>query len=445
MTAVPRFYSRFRMLRAQWVEIVALTACVLVLGYLADPADLLFLEHGPWLALVPLLLALRYGLLPALVSLLLLLGAWLLGAGRGWFLAAEFPAPHFLGALLLAFIGSEYHQAWYTRLRRLEQTNAYMDERLQRLTRKHQLLSISHDSLTQQFLGGPPALREILLEVRRLSVREHPRLSRVLAAKFLDVLAVHCQLEAAALYTVKANRPAAQPLAKRGSVKALHADDPLVRYGLERKCVCHIQMEALHDHNPSRYLVVAPMFGSGGGIIALLVVEHMEFFALQDENLRKLALLIGYFADLLNAGRAAKRLVTTFPECPENFAEEMTALAGLQHKAGIGSSIALWTFSGASPDDHLLLQVRTVHRQLDVLWTMIYNGRTVLIVLMPLTDQHAIEGHTIRIAEWLREQLGKTLEEANIQVHYSTLQETDPLHALKDLLSRSIPRRLATA
>ena len=60
---------------------------------------------------------------------------------------------------------------------------------------------------------------------------------------------------------------------------------------------------------------------------ALLVVDRMPFFALHEETLQMLNLLLGYYADGLSASALAAPLRARFADCPLDFAFEMAGSA----------------------------------------------------------------------------------------------------------------------
>jgi hypothetical protein len=80
--------------------------------------------------------------------------------------------------------------------------------------------------------------------------------------------------------------------------------------------------------------------------LALLVVERMPFFAFQEENLRSLFSVVGYYADRLRTAALAAPVLSRFPDCPEEFAAEYMRLHRLQREAGPESTLAALVLPG---------------------------------------------------------------------------------------------------
>jgi Na+/proline symporter len=152
--------------RLMWLEVVAITLGAITLGMFFqrdNPFQVGSEFHWIWLA--PVLVALRYGVVPGIVSSLILIAAWklimLLGQQH-----ENFPEQFFLGGLILTMICGEFSAAWSSRLRRAEETNRYLDERLGRITSRHLLLRLSHDRMEQEILTKPVTLRDALSGVQ---------------------------------------------------------------------------------------------------------------------------------------------------------------------------------------------------------------------------------------------------------------------------------------
>ena len=80
---------------------------------------------------------------------------------------AEIPKLYFLGGLLMTMVCGEYSGNWRTRLRRTSEINAYLEDRIERITKRLYLLRLSHDRLEQDLLSRPTTLRDAITELRR--------------------------------------------------------------------------------------------------------------------------------------------------------------------------------------------------------------------------------------------------------------------------------------
>ena len=163
-TLVPEQISN----RAQWLEIVLIPLLAIAWGWLAAPKDpMLSQSQFPWFWFVPVLIALRYGVLPGLLGSIPILINWLVAERLG-LVADEFSSRFFFGAGLLILVCGEFSDVWRDRNTRMEETYLYVTERLSRLTKRHLLLNLSHDRLEQEMLARPGSLRDALAKVRGL-------------------------------------------------------------------------------------------------------------------------------------------------------------------------------------------------------------------------------------------------------------------------------------
>ena len=89
-----------------------------------------------------------------------------------------------------------------------------------------------------------------------------------------------------------------------------------------------------------------------GRLLAILLIEAMPFFALQEETLQTLNLMLGYYADSLAAAPLVAQIRDPWPSCPSPFALELQRLTRLRRESAVPSAlIALQFFAGKSAED----------------------------------------------------------------------------------------------
>lgn len=427
----PKQFSRIAAL-----EVGGFMVLLIVLCAYAEPNDPFLLNRTfPWLWLGPLVLALRYGTLAAFGAAGLLLLSWFVlpFTGRG---GGVFPAGFFLGGILLTLLAGEFSDVWSTRLRRVSEVNAYLNERLASLTRRHYLLRLSHERLEQELLVKPMTLRDALQRLRKLLVDDGGRTSLPHAQEFLHLLAQSCQLEVACLHALEKDRPMPAVLASIGETSEFDGQDLLVQYALEHKTLAHVQTEGLHAES-SRYLVVAPLMSSGGEALGLLVVERLPFLSLNEETLRFLAVLLGYYADSVSLGPATRKILERLPVCPALFAGELARLHRIRLEAGIQSTLAALVVAPGPRQTEIAMETLRQARQLDVIWDFTLNGRRCILTLMPLHGEAAMSGYLLRTERWLRDVLGlQDFVEAGVMPHTALVGSAAPDELLRELLLR---------
>jgi hypothetical protein len=426
-----------------WVAVETLVATMVALAFRQwiAPQDPFGLHaQFPWLWIVPTLLAMRYGTAAGVASVLLLILAW--WAQQDFkateHLLGEFPKEYFLGGLVLNLVAGQFSDVWTASTRKLRAVNAYLDERLNTLTKNHFLLRLSHERLEQDLLAKPVTLRETLLRLRELS-RSGPDTTQLAgAAEFMQLLGQSCQLEIAAIYPMHCGTPAAQPAAVLGNASDLERDDPLVRYCLEQNALAHVQTgdAAVELRDASRYLICAPVIPSSGAAPALVAVERMPFFALNDDTLQLFSVLVGYYADGLLQHSVASEVLERVPQCPPEMAVDIVRLHRVRAEAGIDSALVALVFESDSNSRDMFEQVKRFKRAVDLVWELESADHHVLITLLPLAGPAAVEGYLLRINSALRGQFGAGFLDGHVATHTARIGLTSPADTLTDLLSR---------
>ena len=418
----------------EWFETLALTLLAAALAYWAEPDNPFFYRADfPWLALAPALLALRYGVLPGLASCALLAALWFTARDAG-VVAHAAPMQYLLGVLLLTMICGEFASVWQGRLRRLETSTRYLDERLDRITRQHYLLMLSHDRLEQDQFSRPVTLRAALGRIRHLAATQQGPAGYPGLRDLVELLSQFCQLEVASFHACPAGVPERPILAAIGTARPLETGDPLVRYCLEKRELSHVQMSELRGAAQSQYLIVAPVATQEGNLLALLAVEQMPFLALHAEALATLAVLLGYYANALAVSRAARIMQRALPDCPLDFADELIRCHRMWREAGVYSSLLLIKF-GTHPDVAAFASlIRRQFRDLDMVWEMRQLRGPVFVALLPLAGPAGVEGCLARLEGALEHRHALNFDAARVAPYGVQLSDEDPFITLKLLL-----------
>ncbi|HZX33323.1 MAG TPA: PelD GGDEF domain-containing protein [Rhodocyclaceae bacterium] len=419
-------------------ETLFLPVMMVGLGMGINPQDPLWTAAGfPWAWLAPVILALRYGPFPGLAGAAMLLLSWFALSGMGW-IGAGFPKLYFLGGLILVMLVGEFTSVLVGRTRRAESAQAYLDQRLAFLTHQYYLLRLSHDRLEQDLISRPMAMREALAALRELTgADEEARHSLPGADGLLRLLAQYCQLEKATIHAFAGGEPDPAPVASLGAGSRLDAADPMVRHALAEGALTHVAQGVPTGENPSRYVIVAPLRTVEGQLLGLLAVEQVPFFALHEEMLQTLNLLLGYYSDGLVMQSVAAPIRRAVPACPSEFAFELERLWRVRQDFGVKSIIVALEFDAQPEVEDLLLQIRRQKRSLDVTWLIETEKSRILVTLMPLAGTAAAEGYLARIDEWVQQQRSRSLDENGIVPHLLHLDEMPPVALLQRLFEIS--------
>lgn len=410
-------------------EILLLPLAAVIIGFAVDAEDpLLTSASFPWTWFAPIILALRYGPLAGLGGAAILLAAWLaLHTGH----YDDFPKLHFLGGLILVMLVGEFSSLWLARTRRAETMQIYLDQRLEHLTHQHYLLRLSHDRLEQDLISRPMSMRDALRALQGQSGEP----AATSAQALLRLLAQYCQLESAAFHRMLDGQPEGIPVARIGNADDLRSGDPLVEQALQMRRLCHVAQASEAMQQRTRYLIAAPAIDLNGEVLGLLTVEELPFFALQDETLQTINLLLSYYADGLAARELSTPILAEFPACPPSFAFEMQRLWHLRQSTGIPSVIVALEFQPRAVEADLPLQIMRLKRGLDEYWLISDAAGQSLATLMPLGDHSSAEGYVARLQQWARQKGGKTLDELGVFPHVLALDNVPPNELIRRLTS----------
>jgi hypothetical protein len=325
-----------------WVvvgETLLLPLLALLIGFWANPENPLWVgAEFPWAWLAPVVVALRYGPVAGLSAAGVLLLGWLAVNQQDFSL---FPEQYFLGGLILVMVVGEISSLWRARIRRARTAQHYMDQRTEQLIRQHYLLRLSHDRLEQELIGRPVSMRDAINVLSGLSGAEGD------AQSLLNLLSRFSQISVASLVPVRNGTLEHTPIAQLGGERPIHAHDPLVRQALDSHVLCHVS-QSMAEGLQTQYLVAAPMLDLEGEIYGLLLVEEMPFFALQEEALQTINLLLGYYTDSVAANSLAAPLLQAYPACPPAFAFELQRMEHVNRCARLSSVVLALVLSPAA-------------------------------------------------------------------------------------------------
>lgn len=402
------------------------------LCYWLKPSDPLLAESGfPWIWLVPLVFALRYGSLTGLLSALVLLVFWLVLIPST--VEQPFPAAFYVGGFLLTVVAGHFSDIWISRIRHLQGISDYTHDRLAALTNNHYLLRISHERLEKELLAQPATLRDAINRLKEQSAAGYPGEALPNMANVLEFLALNCQLETASVYAVHDGELATQPSASIGHGCRLEPADPMLREALEHKVLVHLQEL---DSKESAYLACIPMKNPHDELKGMLLVQRMPFLALGKDNLQLLMALLNYYVDGLETQPLISQVQKMVPGCPAAMALELARLSQLQLGIGAESSLLVMELPAAGVAGSVFDEVVRQQRTLDMVWAFANGPVRVAVLLLPLTDSNGIVGYLLRLDTLLQQQFNTDLAGAGVAVHTGQVDGNQPGACLAGLLQR---------
>ncbi|CAM4047471.1 PelD GGDEF domain-containing protein [Comamonas aquatilis] len=405
-------------------ETVLIPALAILIGYFSNRADPLWvLAEFPWAWLAPMVIALRYGPIAGVCAAGVLLAGW---AGFNQQDLGNFPQQYFLGGLIMVMTVGEVSSIWRAQLRREKTTQYYHDQRMEQLVRQHYLLRLSHEQLEQQLIGQPVSMRDALHQLRDLKGATGD------AQTLLNLLSQFCQISVASIVPVRNLHIENKAVAQIGGASELTLGDALVQQALSTHALCHIS-QSLREAQNTRYVVAAPLLDLAGEMYGMLIVEEMPFFALQEETLQIINLLLGYYTDSIAANDLSQPLIQAHPQCPPAFAFELQRMGHMYQSSQLSSIVMALEFTPGAISSQMPQFLMRLERMLDQSWLIEGPKKQVLAILMPLGTQATSEGFLHRIEASLQQRDIKSLNDAGIFPHTLAIQGRSSMSILDEL------------
>jgi hypothetical protein len=413
------------------LEVLIGMVVALALAYMLQPSDPLLIESPyPWLWLLATIFALRYGaLLGVLAGLCIMAAGWLL------YDPAQYSVPTllFAGGMIQLVVAGHCSDLWIGRLRRLNDANDYLDDRLSSLITNHYLLRVSHEHMEREMLGRPVTLRDAVAQLREAARANEDTHDFPGAQPLLEYAATVCRVDQAAIFRVTEGDVDPTALASVGADFVLELYDPLLVACLESRQLTHLRSP---DSENSAYIACVPIIANEIGLIAVLVVRGMPFLALNTDNLQLLRTLSNYYVDGLSQTTLVKGIHQHVPACPEEFALELGRVARMKNEAGIPSTLMSFEFPPDAPFKFAIDFLRSERRTLDLVWAYATDQALIVFVLLPLTDTLGAHGYRLRMQRQCQAKLGLDLDGSDVRIDAVAVPAEAPGLALHRLLYR---------
>ena len=376
-------------LQNRWLESIAISLSLPVIGYAVDPSDPFFIDYRfPWLILAPVLVGLRYGFVCGIASAALLISAISIGFYLGLPQVPFFPKEMFTGLLLLTVITAEFRESWARKIRLLDHKYNHLKVRMDKFARSYHLIKGSHYQLEQHLASQAKSLRLSLLDLKKkiLSLEENrgEPLAGV-AGDILKILASYANVQTAGIYAVDEHRNiSVNPVARLGQPRTLLSSDSVIKEALATGHVASIEMERNDSTPATGALVAIPLVDVYQKIWGVVVVNEMPLFAFQETTMDFLAVLGGKMGDLI------KRRAESYSQDNDGrkaFEGRLRRILGeLKYLKTSAVAIAA-TINGEELQREFLGKFQTELRGVDEILIANDRGdRPLFLILLPYTD-----------------------------------------------------------
>ena len=428
-----------------WVEAFVITGIICALGWWLRPNDPLLLDAPfPWIWFAPLLISLRYGLMPGIFSSFLIVLDWGVASYINLSSMADFPLVNFLGGLLVTMISGEFSSIWKTRFKQSDEAQIYLVERLNSLTRDYYLQKISHDHLEQEFLSKPHSLRDTLARLREIKAQNSEQTSLLPGIDYmLQLLVEYCRVEVAAVYLPGQDKHGVwipgNSITNIGNPPPLAQNDPMLLHAMEHGGVTHIDNVLGESLS---HLVMAPITGGRGNVLGLIVVSQMPFSALNHETLQFMALLLSFYGDILEVSPEVEVIRKEIPGCPPSIAEEFVRLSNIAKRADVDSHLLVFAFASENADE-LINIMQQSQRGINMSWKSGADELPLLAVVLPLASDCAVNGYLQRMDKLLVDRVGGGFNEKGVKVSRFVIGKKIPVESIAKLLFIKKTRQVA--
>jgi hypothetical protein len=421
---------------AVWIEIALLVLLVPALGLWLNPTDPLFVRSAfPWAVLVPLVAGLRYGFAPgfgaAAALVFAMVAAWK-GALPLHIPANELPAQRTVGLLLAGMITGEFSGLWHRRIEALESVHAHQRLRFESFVRSYQALRISHDLLEGRLGGAAPTLRDALRALADLPA-EGPG-SEALGPRILELFTTFAEVRQGALFlAAEPGGPlSAKPAAALGAAPEL--TDPLVEEALRRREVVAFDSAvsaATSTARPQAVVLAVPLEDVEGRVWGLLAVTDLPFAAFGAEAPARFAALAGHVADRLAFEAPGRPTDDRHAEGVLAFTRRLRRAAHDRRVHGLASGVVQFAVEGKRAAE-LVETIAGQRRVTDqVLTSPARDGRSIVTLLLPMTDDIGVARYLGRVETAVRAATGGSLSDSGVRVvQHAAIDDTDRIAAL---------------
>ncbi len=420
------------------IESGVIPTAAVILGFYENNADPLYLHaEFPWLWLMPLLIALRYGFVFAAMTCGIYIAAMGYTVYFGFF---DWSAYYLwlLGGLIMTAIGVEYHHYWRKRLFHQNERGQYLNKRLENLSRAYSVMRISHDTLEEALIVKPITLRRALTTLREFISENHGMITEASAIKLMSILVYVSNINKANLYLFENKKLIETPIGSVGLKKNIAIDDPLVKKCLAEKETVYTAVNTLETDKISDYVAVIPLKTASNHIIGLLTIDELPYSSMTDETLKILAVLLAYLADSLWAEFEGKDILALYPSCPPYFASELNTCLHLYKIAKLESTLFYYRLNNTELGQNISKIIQHQARGLDVVWENI-SDKIYLTILMPLTNTNQIDAYLERVNHKLKSDAKIQLDdESNIRYHFHDISTHASLEKLMNGLKQHV-------
>jgi len=416
------------------LEAILLPIIIPAIIWLLGNQDVFFLQTAfPWLILIPILAASRYGTWYGLLSLSIFSALCISYVAHIQPTLLQNAIQILVGGLLVVILTGEITERWKKQSQQQQQQLKDCYQSTSQSEQALQLLHISYSQLeedmvtTTQSLAGSLRLLEVSLEQPR------GRKDRLLLAitKIRNILQQYEWLEAAAFYHINKEgilRPT--PLGSIGVIpENLHSDSLIIEAIKSKKSIrLNQKQSSSEDFADSQLQAAIPLIDNSNHLWGILAINRMTSSAFTQQNLNLLALLSSYVANLLsNAQRpisSTKLLLSEVSTAVDIVLNTVRSVTLMTVEIPPSSQEQEYQAFFAS-------KVRGANR----IWRLQKKRGITVVILLPLFNSDNAVQWQQNLDNTFVKQFGADFSEANIQFNPLHFRKKADQYALKSYLN----------
>jgi hypothetical protein len=411
------------------IETLVISSLTVLLGYWFSSDTPFFATQGiTWLMIGPLLSGLRYGFAFALSSALIIIG--LLFA---YFHQLPWPNDSLLtvclALLMIAFVAGEFNHYWTRKLKKLEASVRYLDQRLVQAGNTSKILEQSHQRL-EQSVASQSSLRDCIHamreQIRGADLGNH-RLFE-LGPVILRFLSDHGDIQEASLYAIDSdNRLNPKAICTLGNLANIDLTNPLVTEAIASRKTVAIKKQIIdeQDYCGSTMLAI-PLVDVFGNLWAIINVHKIPFRSYRPENITMIAVLASYIGDEVGQKMSSDFAETKDQNLRRFLVEVQRCIQNIADYALPSAMISI-EFKDQNNFDSLKSLLSENKRSLDLLWEGLNQRQNkVLFLLLPFTSGDVVKTYQSRFEHLLKERFSiQNFQVSGIFFHHHNLQSMD--------------------
>jgi len=419
-----------------YVETLIIIGIYLFIGYIINPEDICLLKGDiPYIVVLLSVITLFHGFENGILAMGIVAFAM-------WYFYPSFAYTHFLIALMMTMIFSEFHYYWTKKIKAAEIMSDYRGEKLDELSKAFYTLKISHDQLEKNYVVKPMSIRNSIEYI----INENDKIFKSTTMRnkttlyyqsFLGLLEKSFSVRSAfVIYRKNIHDDSFLNIKNTDIVFCENCEELdkkdifsnyLVDKAINRNTPIYISDEngepdSKNEQN-NNFLAAIPSI-QNNQVNEVLVIEKMPFMAFNRENLTSISILLEYFSIEIRKKNILfeKDELSIVPD--ENYRFEYSRLKSLYKKYNVNSIVLVLRIDNELQATRIYEKIQKMLRSLDMV-TMINgeNGLYYISLMFPLHDKAAALGYMNRLLNSLDEEKDK-------KFHYMTfdLSKTELLN-----------------